>query len=252
MLHLHLVPLAGLSGFFGEPLPWLHLHPLLLAGLTGLISGLILSIPVGPVNLTIMNEGAQRGFFWAAMIGLGATVMEVIYCGIAFTGFAELFNGKMMKASMELFSFVFMLFLGIKFLRTQSVPVFGPRVTMMSDRIEDKMHPHSAFMIGFVRVMANIGVFAFWILLAGTFVSHDLVEPSCSGKMCCVAGVATGTGLWFLVLSWGASLGHGKFTERTLLKMEHISGVGLLVLAFIYGARIVWDISGEHIQHLGG
>jgi threonine/homoserine/homoserine lactone efflux protein len=52
---------------------------ILLAGVTGFVSGLLLSVPVGPINLTIMNEGARRGFFWAMMIGLGATAMEVIY-----------------------------------------------------------------------------------------------------------------------------------------------------------------------------
>src|SRR5215831_727942 len=90
--------------------------PILLAGLTGFISGLLLSIPVGPINLTILNEGARRGFRWAALIGLGATVMEVIYCFIAFTGFASFFSRGLVKAAMELFSFVFMLFLGVKFL----------------------------------------------------------------------------------------------------------------------------------------
>src|SRR5437868_12996907 len=106
------------------------IHELLLAGITGFTSGLILSIPVGPVNLTIMNEGARRGFFWAMMIGLGATAMEVIYCFIAFTGFASFFERGYIKAAMELFSFVFMLFLGIKFLLAKSAahaPVdFGP------------------------------------------------------------------------------------------------------------------------------
>src|SRR5690348_14185133 len=97
------------------------ISPLLLAGLTGFLSGLLLSIPVGPVNLTIMNEGARRGFRWAVLIGLGATVMEVIYCFVAFTGFASFFTRGYVKAAMELFSFVFMLFLGFKFLLIKSV-----------------------------------------------------------------------------------------------------------------------------------
>src|SRR5882762_7693430 len=96
-------------------------HPNLLAALTGFLSGLLLSIPVGPVNLTIMNEGARRGFFWAFMIGLGATAGEVVYCFLAFTGFASFFERCLITAGMELFSFVFMLFLGIKFLLVQSV-----------------------------------------------------------------------------------------------------------------------------------
>src|SRR6266576_2952889 len=94
--------------------------PILLAGLTGFLSGLLLSIPVGPVNLTILNEGARRGFWWALLIGLGATAMEVIYCFIAFTGFASFFERGYIKAAMELFSFVFMLFLGCKFLFSKS------------------------------------------------------------------------------------------------------------------------------------
>ena len=98
-----------------------ELPPILVAGLTGLISGLLLSIPVGPINLTILNEGARRGFKWAALIGLGATTMEVIYCFIAFTGFASFFTRGYVKAAMELFSFVFMLFIGIKFLLSKSV-----------------------------------------------------------------------------------------------------------------------------------
>src|SRR5688572_22512685 len=73
---------------------------LFLAGLTGLVFGVLLCIPVGPVNLTIMNEGARRGFKWAAMIGAGATLMEAIYCGIAFTGFAALFETLWIKAVM--------------------------------------------------------------------------------------------------------------------------------------------------------
>src|SRR5512143_1958395 len=97
------------------------LPPILLAGLTGLASGLVLSIPVGPINLTIINEGARRGFKWAVLIGLGATAMEVTYCFIAFTGFASFFSRGYVKAAMELCSFVFMLFLGIKFLVARSV-----------------------------------------------------------------------------------------------------------------------------------
>jgi threonine/homoserine/homoserine lactone efflux protein len=222
------------------------LQPILIAALTGFLSGLILSIPVGPVNLTIMNEGARCGFFWAAMIGLGATVMETIYCFIAFTGFASFFTRGYVKAAMELFSFVFMLFLGIKFLLakavTQPVVSFGAAAHKIEERLEQKLHPHSAFMIGLVRVMGNVGVLVFWIILAANFLSREFVTPDWHGKLACVGGVALGTGLWFVGLSWVVSLGHGKFSEKTLLRMEHFSGIGLLGLALVHGGTIVWQM----------
>jgi L-lysine exporter family protein LysE/ArgO len=228
------------------------LQPFVVAGLTGLISGLLLSIPVGPINLTIMNEGARRGFRWAVMIGLGATFMEMVYCFIAFTGFASLFSRGYVKAVMELCSFVFMLFLGLKFLFAKSIqaPIhLSNAADRMEERIEGKFHPHSAFMTGVVRVMANVGVLVFWIILAANFISREWVSPDWPGKLSCVAGVGLGTGAWFVGLSWLISLGHGKFSERTLLRMERGSGVGLLVLAIIHGAIIVREMA-RHRGHI--
>src|SRR5258708_2868507 len=150
--------------------------PLLRAALTGFISGLILSIPVGPVNLTIMNEGARRGFFWAFMIGLGATVMEVIYCFIAFTGFASFFSRGYIKAAMELFSFVFMLYLGVKFLMAKSVEQepfpLGATAHLLEAEIGRRLNPQTAFMTGLVRVMGNLGVLVFWIIVGANFISR--------------------------------------------------------------------------------
>jgi threonine/homoserine/homoserine lactone efflux protein len=219
---------------------------ILLALVTGCISGLLLSIPVGPVNLTIMNEGARRGFKVALLIGLGAVTGEVIYCFIAFTGFASFFTRGYVKAAMELFSFVFMLFLGIKFMLTKTVntPVsLGHVSDRFGERIEEKFHPHSAFMTGFLRTIGNLGVLVFWVILAASFISHEWVTPDWPGKLACVSGVAVGTGLWFFVLSYySSSRGHGKFSEHTLLKMAHWSGVCLLVIAGAHGVYIIHEM----------
>ena len=209
--------------------------------MTGSLSGFLLSVPVGPVNLTIMNEGARRGLWWALMIGFGAVAMEVIYCALAFTGFASLFTGKQIKEVMEVGSFLFMLYLGIRFLRVRKVEM----PSGVEEQIKIKFHPHAAFAIGFVRVMANPGVFLFWLVLAAKFILSGWVQPTWESKLSCVAGVAGGTGVWFTGLSYGVSRGHGKFTEKTLLRMEHFSGYCMLALALIHGVWMVWRIA-EH------
>ncbi len=222
------------------------LPPIVVAGLTGFISGLLLSIPVGPVNLTILNEGARRGFFWALLIGLGASAMEVIYCAIAFTGFSSFFGGRMVKAFMEVFSFAFMLFLGVKFLLAKSVSApmqLGKATNRFEARIGEKLHPHSAFMTGFVRVMGNLGVLLFWIVLAANFMSRDWVRPTMSGKLACVAGVALGTSLWFACLSWAAARGLGQLSEQKLVRMARISGVILLGVGLANGVHIAWQLT---------
>ena len=218
-----------------------EIPPIALALLTGFISGFLLSVPVGPINLTIINEGARRGFLYAALIALGSTAMEVIYCAIAFTGFSSLFGHRFIRAAMELFSFAFMLYLGVKFLVAKKIPV----QSHIEEKLEEHFHPHSAFMMGLVRTMGNPGVLLFWIILAANFVSRGWVTPDTQGKVACIGGVALGAGFWLVGLGWAVSLGHRKFGEKALLRMEHFSGICLLVLAIAHGLHIAWKISSK-------
>src|ERR1041385_8219445 len=181
-----------------------YFEGLITAFIAGLISGFVVSIPVGPINITIINEGARRGFFWACMIGLGAMAMDVVYCGIAFAGFSGLFASEFMKATMELLSFIFLLYLGMKYLLTASLPATTPTV----EAVEHKLHPHAAFWIGFVRVLGNPAVLLFWITVCATFVSHDWINDTLASKSFCVLGTFIGGLLWFLLLSFLVAQGH--------------------------------------------
>jgi len=227
------------------------LPPIPLAVFVGFSFALVFaSIPVGPINLTILNEGTRRGFKWAMLIGLGASAMEVIYCSIAFTGFSSFFGIRIVKAAMEVFTFVFLLFLGSKFLAAKTVTV-PSKLDAASEKIEarlgEKWHPHSAFMTGFVRVMGNLGVLLVWIVLAANFMAHDWVADELAAKVACVVGVALGTNAWFCVLSYGVSRAHGRFSARTLLRMQHLSGVCLVAFGLFDGAHIVWQLAHHRI-----
>jgi threonine/homoserine/homoserine lactone efflux protein len=230
-----------------------ELPPILLSALTGFLSGMLLSIPVGPVNLTIINEGTRRGFLRALLVGLGAATMDVIYCTIAFTGFSSFFKIRIIKTLMEVFTFVFMLFLGVKFLLAKTVTApteLGAAASRIEERIGEKLHPHSAFMTGFVRVLGNLGVLLFWIVAAAYFMSHEpyftsyeWVEDTIAAKATFITGVALGANLWFLALSYMSSRGQGRLSERTLLRMEHFSGVCLIALGLINGVLIALQLA---------
>src|SRR5207245_9248119 len=121
-----------------------------------------------------------RGFKWAALIGLGATAMEVRYCAMAFPGFASFFTRGYIKAAMELFSFVFMLYLAVKFLSAKSVTAttkISAVTSRIEARLEERLHPTSAYMTGFARLIADPGVLVWWILLAADFVRPVWFHP---------------------------------------------------------------------------
>jgi threonine/homoserine/homoserine lactone efflux protein len=141
-------------------------------------------------------------------------------------------------------SFVFMLWLGLKFVMAKSVE----RTNRVEERIEERLHPHTAFMIGFVRVMGNPGVLLFWILVAANFISREWVAPTWNSKVACIAGVAMGVGSWFMLLSYLVSLRKKRPSEKALLRLEKGSGVILLLAASLHGGQIIWQMAHHRIQ----
>jgi threonine/homoserine/homoserine lactone efflux protein len=216
----------------------------LTATITGFSAGFLVSIPVGPINLTIINQGARRGFKWAVMIGLGAVVMEAVYCAFALTGFSAFLQIPMVKSTMELLSFLFLLYLSWKYFSAKTIPDH----VHSADIIEQKFHPRSAFMVGFVRVLGNPSVLLLWVTLTATFLSHNWVDQTVDDRIAFVIGVASGAALWFILLAYGVSRGHGRISPRTLLRMEHISGALMLVAALWIGGRIIWQLHQQKMR----
>jgi hypothetical protein len=72
------------------------------------------------------------------------------------------------------------------------------------------------------------------------------VTPDWPGKLACLAGVTVGTGAWYTGLSWVVSLGRGKLSEKSLLRMEHYSGACLLILALIQGGIMIGQMHTRH------
>jgi L-lysine exporter family protein LysE/ArgO len=223
-----------------------ELSSLLIPWGVGFLTGYLACIPVGPVNVTIINEGARLGFRHALFVGLGAVSMEMIYSGIAFASFAQLFTSTWMRAIMELVSFVVVTAIGLRYLRTREMPITPHSVEVF----EQRLHPHTAFMTGFIRVLGNPATLLFWIAFAAASVSHEWVDERWSSKAAAVCGIGMGALIWFSKLGYAVSLGQSRFSTRVLLRTAHISGALLLAAGVFMGARLVVALAKHRQQQI--
>lgn len=210
----------------------------------GFLAGYLACIPVGPVNVTIINEGARRGFRHALFVGIGAVLMEVIYASIAFAGFAQLFTSAWLRAIMELVSFVVVSAIGVKYLLTREMPATPHSVEV----VEHRLNPHTSFMTGFVRVLGNPATLLFWIAFAAAAVAHEWVDPTWTSKGAAIFGIGMGALTWFAKLGYAVSLGHGRFSPRVLLRTAHVSGILLLAAGLFMGGRLVVALARHRLQ----
>src|SRR5687767_9960224 len=111
--------------------------------------------------------------------------------------------------------------------------------TRAVDAVEEKFHPHTAFWIGFVRVLGNPAVLIFWFTLSATFLAHEWISENIPSKVFCATGNFLGGMTWFVLLALLVSKGHGKFSTRTLLNMSRVSGLSLLIAAGFIGVRLI-------------
>lgn len=209
--------------------------PLLAAYLTGVISGILVSIPVGPINAAIIHEGPVKGFRWSLFTGAGAVLMEATYCAISFAGFTDLLTNKYAKASFQLVSFCLLAYLGLKYLLASELKT----ETRGGRKLDEKFHPHTAFWSGFIQVLGNPGVLLMWIALATTFTAQNWVANNVASKGMCVAGMATGGMLWFAFLSYIVSISHKHISDKGMLWIARVAGAGLLGTAIVIGFKLV-------------
>lgn len=208
---------------------------LALSGSLGLLAGFITSALGGPINVTIVNESATRGFRHAFLIATGAVLMETVYCLVAFAGFGSLFESRTVQAAMQLVSFLLVLWLGVKYLVAGQVPGAARSLRV----VEARLHPHAAFWIGFVRVLANPGVLLLWLGITASLLSHGALTNTWASRGVFCGGVALSGLIWFAGVSWGVSRGHGRFPVKVLKRISQISGVALLATAALLAGRLI-------------
>ena len=72
------------------------------------------------------------------------------------------------------------------------------------------------------------------------------MAPTWPSKLAAAAGATLGIFVWFLMLSYGVSLGRHRLSEAKLLRMERWSGVILLLFALYLGLRLVTLLAQRH------
>lgn len=197
------------------------------------MSGLATSVPIGPINITIVNDGSRMGFRSALAIGIGATCMELVYCTIAFTSFAVLFESHIVRAAMELISFSLVTILGLGYFLAKERD-FKNFKTLVAEGEKNNIKWWRAFSIGFSRILLNPIVLLFWITVSAIVIQYDLFNSEVvSERVVFIGGVGIGCVSWFCFLTYEVIRHCHKFSAKTLWNISRISGLMLLCMSLV-------------------
>jgi len=210
----------------------IFLQPLL----AGFIAGFVVSVPVGPVNLTVINQALRRGFGTAFLVGIGAMCAETVYASLMLWGHASILDAPRVVRVMRIIAVVVIAAMGVRYLLFKS-----ERVDDSADaarKLDERWHHPRSFFLGFGLTISNLMLVVVWATVVTLLSAHEWVIQTRASRMLCAMGVLGGGSTWFLLLAFFVSRAHRRVKDETLTVLVRCCGV--LFLGF--AAWLAWKL----------
>jgi threonine/homoserine/homoserine lactone efflux protein len=194
----------------------------------GIIVGLMIALPVGPVNILCIRRTIGAGWRSGVISGVGAAAADMLYGGIA--GFSITLVIQFLVREqfwIRLFGGILLVAIGIWY--------FFKRPTALDAGLQDRESAYSDIRSTFLLTLTNpTTVLSFLALLAALGMGNPRHWWL---TVFLVAGIFCGSMLWWIVLSVIVNHFRGRFNDRLLLLMNRLAGVAIGafgVAAFVF------------------
>ncbi len=174
--------------------------------LRGILLGLAVAAPVGPIGVLCIQRSLAGGFWMGFSGGIGTAVADALYAALAAAGFAVLLGGGLGMAGPIPVQLILQ-WGGALFIAWLGWRTFAAPVAEGAAQAPIQGRPLRLFAVTFALTMSNPAtILSFAALFAGLGLAAD---PSLGAATSAVAGVFTGSLLWWALLSGGiAALRH--------------------------------------------
>jgi len=207
---------------------------MIMALFVGIITGFLMCIPVGPINVWVINTLIKHNFRSAFSIALGGSFMDFVYFMVILTGLS-LFNFSpktilILKVVGVLFLFVF----GLKELLVKK------QNFKLDESVERKI-PHVAgfFLMGVGIYSSNPTLIATMSALAAVIKSWNFFDYSFLNYFLLSLGLAIGSATWFYLLLKIVIKYQNRIPERFFINFSRACGA-LIVIFSLYMAFNVY------------
>ncbi|WP_108661296.1 LysE family translocator [Acuticoccus kandeliae] len=183
-----------------------------------LLLGLAIAAPLGPIGALCINRTLERGILAGLAGGLGTALADGVYASLAAIGFAA-FSDALARIDMplRLLGGAFMLWLGVREMRP--APPRAPAPVRPRDLLGTTA---STFLLTITNPMT---ILAFAALFAGLGLA---ATSSNADAALVVAGVFTGSMLWWCCLSGGVALARHRLPPAFARWVARLSGAILI------------------------
>jgi threonine/homoserine/homoserine lactone efflux protein len=201
--------------------------------LRGVGVGLVIAVPVGPVGVLCIRRTIFEGRLFGFMSGLGAASADTVFGIIAGFGLTVISDWLLgWQSELRAAGGLFLLWIGVAALRKREVLTARPA--------RSANNVAGAYLTTFALTISNpVTILAFLGVFAALGFSGHAATLARAGML--VAGVLSGSLLWWAGLSLGAGLFRKRLTERHLVWINRGSGLILTISGILLLASLAFE-----------
>ncbi len=210
----------------------------------GIITGLLFSTPPGPVVISSVKIGINKGFNNAMHLALGTALVDfsIITISILTSGYiinsinGFIINNSSLYQVLQIGLIIALSGYGIKMLLTKSDIITTDKINF-----QPKEHK-SSFFIGFGISLTNIlnPVFLSSVLLVGFYAQkYAVTDNLTSQKFLFGLGFACGSFLWLFIVNLLIRYLKSNSSNRIIILVHRIAGSGLVLSAVIVLCKVI-------------
>jgi len=192
----------------------------------GILIGLLVSIPLGPIGILVIQRTVNKSRIAGLLSGMGAALSDTVYAIIA--GFSLTFLVDFIREYEILFQTI-----GALVVLGLGIHIFfkNPVSDLRRNRLRGNTHLKDIISSFLVTFSNPLTVFVFLAVFTSSGVAVNLEQPYHSFFV--ILGVFTGAFLWWFSLSGIVSLFRHKINLRILWWINKTAGVLIVIFVLV-------------------
>ena len=214
---------------------------LLMTVIFGILLGIIICIPIGPINLITIKLTTKNRRSDALFLALGGSVMDIVYFLVFLLGlsFVQFSLKTTMVFKLLGISFIFLLGLieVIKYFKIVKLSYDESKKDL--EAVESKASGFLSFISGVVIYTSNPTLVASMSGLAAFVKSSGFVPMTLPFMILFSFFAGVGTFLWFVFLTELVVRYKNKFNDQFMLKLNLAFGVLIMIVAIVMATKLI-------------
>lgn len=192
----------------------------------GVAAGALTGVPIGPVNVAVIDAAYRHTFRRAIAVGLGGAIADGLYAALGVLGVTPILKTyPSIPPILYAISGVVLLVYGFLTARSQPVaPATAEPTAASSTQMRKEMW--SGFTVGLALIILNPAAIVTWVVIMGSIIP----DATMGEGIACAAGVMIGSFGWFALVAYLTQKGRQVLGEKAAW-IPRLVGIALMFYA---------------------